>query len=181
MSETSLTDWLGHWRRLFHDFALERPFTPEDLEEIEARTHGIMKADLPIKQLEMSIRYAKGVGPKRALLLEKLGIRTIEDALWVLPWRYEDRSIISPIVDLVVGEKATVSGMVDRTTLRRIPRRNMTVVSVFVRDGAGSIEAVFFNQPYLEKTFQTGMRVLLSGLVSLSPVSYTHLTLPTKA
>ena len=96
---------------------------------------------------EMSIRYAKGVGPKRALLLEKLGIRTIEDALWVLPWRYEDRSVISSMVTLVPGEKATVAGLIDRTTLRRIPRRNMTLVSVFVRDEAGSVEAVFFNQP----------------------------------
>lgn len=41
---------------------------------------------------ETDVRFAKGVGPKRALLLEKLGIRTIEDALWFLPWRYEDRS-----------------------------------------------------------------------------------------
>lgn len=38
----------------FYDFAFERPFTPEDLEKIEARAHEIMKADLPIKRLEMS-------------------------------------------------------------------------------------------------------------------------------
>ncbi|MDT7042633.1 ATP-dependent DNA helicase RecG [Candidatus Nitronereus thalassa] len=123
---------------------------------------------------EVSIRYAKGVGPKRALLLEKLGIRTIEDALWVLPWRYEDRSVISSIFTLVAGERATVSGVVDRTTLRRIPRRNMTLVSVFVRDETGVIEVVFFNQPYLEKTFQSGMRVVLSGLVSVAPGRRAH-------
>lgn len=38
----------------YYDFAFERPFTPEDLEKIEARAHEIMKADLPIKRLEMS-------------------------------------------------------------------------------------------------------------------------------
>lgn len=38
----------------FYDFAFERPFTPEDLEKIEARAHEIMKADLPVKRLEMS-------------------------------------------------------------------------------------------------------------------------------
>jgi ATP-dependent DNA helicase RecG len=123
---------------------------------------------------EMSIRYAKGVGPKRALLLEKLGIRTIEDALWVLPWRYEDRSVISSMFTLVAGEKATVSGVVVRANLRRIPRRNMTLVSVFVRDETGSLEVVFFNQPYLEKTFQAGMRVVLSGLVSVAPGRRAH-------
>ena len=123
---------------------------------------------------EVSIRYAKGVGPKRALLFEKLGIRTIEDALWVLPWRYEDRSLISSMFTLVAGEKATVSGVVDRTTLRRIPKRNMTLVSVFVRDGTGSVEAVFFNQPYLEKTFKAGMQVVLSGMISVAPGRHTH-------
>lgn len=123
---------------------------------------------------EVSIRYAKGVGPKRALLLERLGIRTIEDALWVLPWRYEDRSVISPMFTLMVGEKATVSGVVGRTTLRRIPRRNMTLVSVFVRDETGSMEVVFFNQPYLEKTFQPGMHVVLSGAVSVAPGRRAH-------
>jgi len=123
---------------------------------------------------EISIRYAKGVGPKRALLFEKLGIRTIEDALWVLPWRYEDRSLISSMFTLVAGDKATVSGVVDRTTLRRIPRRNMTLVSVFVRDGTGSVEAVFFNQPYLEKTFKAGMQVVLSGMISVAPGRRTH-------
>lgn len=123
---------------------------------------------------EVSIRYAKGVGPKRALLLEKLGIRTVEDALWVLPWRYEDRSVISSMFALVVGEKATVSGIVDRTTLRRIPRRNMTLVSVFIRDETGFMEAVFFNQPYLEKTFQPGMRVVLNGAVSVAPGRRVH-------
>ena len=38
----------------FYDFAFERSFTPEDLEKIELRAHEIMKADLPIKRLEMS-------------------------------------------------------------------------------------------------------------------------------
>ena len=38
----------------YYDFAFERPFTPEDLEKIEARAHEIMQADLPIKRLEMS-------------------------------------------------------------------------------------------------------------------------------
>ncbi|MDA1303526.1 MAG: ATP-dependent DNA helicase RecG [Nitrospirae bacterium] len=123
---------------------------------------------------EVSIRFAKGVGPKRAMLLEKLGIRTVEDALWVLPWRYEDRSVISSMFTLVAGEKATVSGVVDRVMLRRIPRRNMTLVSVVVRDETGSLEVVFFNQPYLEKTFQVGMRVVLSGLVSVAPGRRAH-------
>ena len=126
---------------------------------------------------ELSIRYAKGVGPKRALLLEKLGVQTIEDALWMLPWRYEDRSVLSPIHALVPREKGTVSGVIDRTTLRRT--RQMTIVSVFVHDETGFLEAIFFNQPYLEKIFQVGRQVILSGLVRAASGRWTHLQMVT--
>ncbi|HNJ21213.1 MAG TPA: hypothetical protein PK589_16245, partial [Nitrospira sp.] len=47
--------------------------------------------------IESSIQFAKGVGPKRTLLLKRLGIQTIEEAIWTLPWRYDDRSTITPI------------------------------------------------------------------------------------
>jgi ATP-dependent DNA helicase RecG len=52
---------------------------------------------------EQPIRFAKGVGPKRTSLLQRFGIETVEDALWTLPWRYEDRSVMTPIGQLVPG------------------------------------------------------------------------------
>ncbi len=114
---------------------------------------------------ETDIRFAKGVGPKRALLLEKLGIRTIEDALWFLPWRYEDRSRIVSISQLVPGEKATIAGTIHHAGLRRTRRRNMTLFTMSVQDETGAVEVVFFNQPYLDDVLQNGLRVVLSGPV----------------
>ena len=114
---------------------------------------------------ETGIRFAKGVGPKRALLLEKLGIRTIEDALWFLPWRYEDRSRIVTISQLVPGEKATIAGTIHQAGLRRTRRRNMTLFTMTVRDETGAVEVVFFNQTYLGDVLQNGLRVVLSGPV----------------
>ena len=114
---------------------------------------------------ETDIRFAKGVGPKRALLLEKLGIRTIEDALWFLPWRYEDRSRIVSISQLVPGEKATIAGTIHQAGLRRTRRRNMTLFTMSVQDETGAVEVVFFNQPYLDGILQNGLRVVLSGPV----------------
>ena len=114
---------------------------------------------------ETDIRFAKGVGPKRALLLEKLGIRTIEDALWFLPWRYEDRSRIVSISQLVSGEKATIAGTIHQAKLRRTRRRNMTLFTMSVRDETGAVEVVFFNQNYLEGVLKNGLRVVLSGPV----------------
>ena len=114
---------------------------------------------------ETDIRFAKGVGPKRALLLEKFGIRTIEDALWFLPWRYEDRSRIVSISQLVSGEKATIAGTIHQAKLRRTRRRNMTLFTMSVRDETGAVEVVFFNQNYLEGVLKNGLRVVLSGPV----------------
>lgn len=118
---------------------------------------------------ETDVRFAKGVGPKRALLLEKLGIRTIEDVLWFLPWRYEDRSRIVSIAQLVPGEKATIAGTIHQAGLRRTRRRNMTLFTMSVRDETGAVEVVFFNQPYLDDVLQNGLRVVLSGPVVRHP------------
>ncbi len=118
---------------------------------------------------QTDIRFAKGVGPRRALLLEKLGIRTIEDALWFLPWRYEDRSRIVSISQLVPGEKATIAGTIHQAGLRRTRRRNMTLFTLSVRDKTGVVEVVFFNQNYLDGVLQNGLRVVLSGPVVAHP------------
>ena len=114
---------------------------------------------------EMDIRFVKGVGPRRAALFDKLGIRTIEDALWFLPWRYEDRSRIVPIEQLVPGEKATIAGTIYRPQLRRTSRRNMTLFTMAVRDETSGVEVVFFNQAYLESVLKSGSRVVLNGPV----------------
>jgi ATP-dependent DNA helicase RecG len=122
-----------------------------------------------------SIQYAKGVGPKRAVTLSRLGIRTVEDALWFLPWRYEDRSVIVPIGRLTAGRQATVCGLVQQVRLKQTARRRLTIVTADVRDQTGSVTALFFNQPYLEKLLQPGVRVMLSGPVTAGRGGWTDL------
>jgi ATP-dependent DNA helicase RecG len=112
------------------------------------------------------MRFVKGVGPKRAALLERVGIKTVEDALWFLPWRYEDRSEIVPISRLVPGVSATICGTVVECVMKPTRRRNFTVTEVLIEDATGSLHAVFFNQRYLETLFQPSVRVMLSGMVS---------------
>ncbi len=115
------------------------------------------------------IQYAKGVGPRRARLLEKLGIVTVEDALWFVPWRYDDRVEVHSIGNLLPGMKATIRGRVERCRINTTSRRRLVVVTIMVRDETGVIECVFFNQPYLENTFAAGVTVLLTGTVSPNP------------
>ena len=117
---------------------------------------------------DTSVQYAKGVGPHRAGLLKKLGVATIEDALWFLPWRYEDRSVVSSIGSLQPGMKATICGTIKGHSLHRTARRGLMVLKVMVHDGSGLLECVFFNQPYLEKIFVDDLQVLMNGTVTVN-------------
>ena len=109
------------------------------------------------------IQYARGVGPKRARLFEKLGVGTIEDLLWLLPWRYEDRAHLMAIGTLTPGVRATISGEVTQVTAKRTARRGFTILDVTVSDSSGSLQALYFNQPYLEKVLRAGTRVMMNG------------------
>lgn len=126
---------------------------------------------------DIPIQFARGVGPKRALLLERLGIKTVEDALWFLPWRYEDRSVVTPMGQLVPGKSATVCGIVSTSRLKRAGRRRLSILEVTVEDATGAVHVVFFNQPYLETQLAQGRRVMLSGLVSAGRKGWTDLGL----
>ena len=56
---------------------------------------------------QSELRYLKGVGPRRAAALEAQGLETVEDLLYVLPFRYEDRSNVKPISQLAPASSAS--------------------------------------------------------------------------
>lgn len=115
---------------------------------------------------EQPIQFVKGVGPKRALLLERLGIRTVEDLLWTLPWRYEDRTQVTRTTQLAPGTQAIVCGLVRKTALKKIPHRRLSILEIVIEDAVGTVVATAFNQPYLEEQLPVGTQVLMSGRVS---------------
>jgi len=114
--------------------------------------------------LETNIQYLKGVGPKRALLFNKLGIATVRDLLYYIPRRYLDRSLIKSIGEIKIGQSLTVSGQVADTGLVHT-RRNFTIFNLMVNDDTGYLLCKWFNQPYLKERFQVGDRIAVSGLV----------------
>ncbi|MBP8116118.1 MAG: ATP-dependent DNA helicase RecG [Nitrospira sp.] len=126
---------------------------------------------------DLPIQYAKGVGPKRTLLLEHLGVHTVEEALWALPWRYEDRSAITPVAELVPGAIQSVCGVITQAELTRARFRRLSILDVAVRDATGTVHAVFFNQPYLEDVLKEGVRVMVAGRVVAGRRGWTDLRL----
>jgi ATP-dependent DNA helicase RecG len=116
--------------------------------------------------LRTSSQYVKGVGPARQKLLSRLGISTVEDLVMHVPRGYFDRSDLVPIAAAAPGKTATVRGEVIAVHPRRLgPRRSMLTAAI--DDGTGALRLVFFNQPYLERAFRTGTRVIASGEVRL--------------
>ena len=105
----------------------------------------------------------KGIGPRRAEALEGAGLRTVEDFLLHLPFRYEDRSAFLPIAALRPGVRATVRGRVVNAVLRRTRARGLTIFEILVEDDSGSIRALFFNQPYLKTLLPRGRDLILYG------------------
>ena len=114
---------------------------------------------------EQPIRFVKGVGPKRTALLQRFRIDTIEDAFWTLPWRYEDRSVMTPIGQLVPGAEASICGTIIRSEAKKARSRRLSILDIVVEDATGRLQAVFFNQPFLEPVFTVGTSVMLTGRV----------------
>ncbi|MEI8010862.1 MAG: ATP-dependent DNA helicase RecG [Candidatus Omnitrophota bacterium] len=116
---------------------------------------------------EIPIQFLKGVGPSRAKLFVQLGVRSVEDLLYLFPRRYEDRRKMSPVNTLKPGEEYTVEGSVLAKGGRRTFFNKKHVFEMEMGDDHGRIHCVWFNQSYLDKYFHVGDKVVLHGRVDL--------------
>lgn len=117
-------------------------------------------------KLSDSIQYVKGVGPKKKVELNKLGIKTVYDLLTYYPRTYEDQSVLTKIADLKAGCQATVAGVIVNVSDRQGGRRGMTIITALIGDGSGFLQITWFNQKYLKKQLKPGSRVFVTGKVS---------------
>src|SRR5574342_182613 len=118
--------------------------------------------------LETPVEALKGIGPSRAERLARLGIRTVSQALLLLPRRYEDRRVLLFIGRLRLGAFQTVAGQVKAVGTGRT-RRGIPYTEMMLDDGTGTLLARWYRQPYLARTFRRGQRVILAGRVSPYP------------
>ncbi len=111
-----------------------------------------------------SIDVVKNIGKTRAEQLNKLGIETVEDLIEYYPRDYEDRSRFVPINEIEIGSVNTIRGRVlTSPEARRV--RTITIVGVRIADGTGSIECVWFNQPYVKNQLIVGKEYTFTGKV----------------
>ncbi|MCK4419454.1 ATP-dependent DNA helicase RecG [Candidatus Aerophobetes bacterium] len=118
--------------------------------------------DLP--NLNSSVRYAKGVGEKKAQLFKRLGISTIFDLLHHFPTHYEDRSHIVPIGHTLADKKQVIQGKILLVNQLKAGK-NLSILKVAVRDTTGIIYAIWYNQEYLSQYLKKEKELLVSGKV----------------
>lgn len=130
-----------------------------------------MSLDNKLSDVSRSLKLYEG-------RLNKLNIFTLWDLLFHLPFRYEDFSVVSPIAKLQEGQIVSVRGDILSINNDYTPY-SKKIQKALITDETGTIEATWFNQPFLLKVLKVGTTVSLSGKVtsfkgkrSLQPTEY---------
>ncbi len=116
--------------------------------------------------LKDSISSVTGIGAAKAKDFARLGLLTLEDALYDFPFRYDDLSHAVAIDNAVPGSKVTLQGTIASIETRRSQKSfRMMITEAIVEDGTGAIKAVWFHQGFLTKILKPGQVVSLAGKV----------------
>ncbi len=105
-----------------------------------------------------------GIGPSFAKRLERLELFNVGDLITHYPFRYDDLSHTSTVAEAQVGEKVTLTG--ELWSISNVYTRNRKILTkALLNDGGGTVELVWFNQPWLTKTLKSGDRIRVAGKV----------------
>ncbi len=115
---------------------------------------------------DSAVAYVKGVGSRRAVLFERLQIKSVGDLLYHFPRKYEDRRLMKTIGASAEGEKVCVLGRVLGYEELR-PRKGLIILKGLLQDQSGLLfYGIWFNQPYVKKQLLEGSELLLVGKIS---------------
>ena len=107
----------------------------------------------------------QGVGPKRAEELEKFGLKSVEDLLYHLPFRYDDRRQIKKISDAAIGQDENFVGEIRGLQKKYNPRRRAQLIVGSLVDGTGTLGLLWYRAPaYLSNSLARGQRLLVHGV-----------------
>jgi ATP-dependent DNA helicase RecG len=122
----------------------------------------------PLSLAATPVTALRGVGRKNAERLHRLGIESVQDLLFHLPVRYQDRTRVVPIGALRPGDQAVIQGSVEAADIRYGRRRSLLVR---LADGSGSVSLRFFHFGAAQKaTLARGSRLRCFGEVRPGPV-----------
>jgi ATP-dependent DNA helicase RecG len=114
-----------------------------------------------VLELSTPIKFVKRVGERIADDMAKRGVETVEDLLYHLPFRYEDRLNPLPMSALVAGTMSSVIGEVRGSVLLRT--RSGPIFEMTLGQGLSSLKCMWFNGTYLKDRFKLGQMVAVYG------------------
>ena len=128
-------------------------------------------ADCHMLELQTPVQFVKGVGPGRARDLAAKNIHTVEDLLYTLPYRYEDRTRFCPVRELRPGEKTSVLVEVMSTGLTVTRKSRLKIFDLSARDETGGVRCKWFHSEYLHRRriFRRGQQVIFHGKFEPAP------------
>ena len=126
--------------------------------------------------IQENVQFLKGVGPKKASILKKLGIENIYDLITYYPRRYEDQQNTTPIAELNVGETVNIQGKIVALAEKNT-RRGLKLLTIMLADNTGTIQLNFFNQAYLKKKLKSEQILFVHGKVSYAYGGYGNLAM----
>jgi ATP-dependent DNA helicase RecG len=121
----------------------------------------------PVDPLGASLQFLKGVGPRKAADLKRAGLVTVEDLLYRLPFRYEDRSRMEPIASLRPAARAAALGEVTSAAVTVTRRRHFKIFNAVLSDRSGSIRCTWMNQAFLADVIRPHLTIVVFGEVRL--------------
>lgn len=119
------------------------------------------------EQLATPVQFLKGVGPQRADLLERLGLRTARDLLFFFPRDYQDLNDLRGVSQLLEGEVVRIRGAVAEVE-QRTAASGTHILGVLVRCTDGCVRLLWFNQAYMRQRFALGQEVVITGKPKLN-------------
>ena len=117
--------------------------------------------------LATPLQFLKGVGPRKAADLKRAGLVTVEDLLYRLPFRYEDRSRMQAIASLRPGQRTAVLGEIKSAHLATTRRRGFRIFHAVLGDASGAIRCTWMNQAFLAEIIKPHLQVVVFGDVKL--------------
>jgi ATP-dependent DNA helicase RecG len=151
---------LGRWAGIELEIPKAEPEPPRPPRETAAKPEPSPQRT----SLASPVEELHGVSDNYARRLERLGVSTIQDLLYLFPRRYDDFSALKTVDKLEYGEEVTIIGTV-RETRERTGKKGQSIVTSQVSDGTGIIQITWFNQPYLAKRLKPGRQIVISGKV----------------
>lgn len=118
-------------------------------------------------ELDTSLQYIKGVGPKLVNTLLKVDLKDVKDALFYFPRQYEDRRTIPKIAEAKKEDSMFFVGTV-LWTKKEFTGNRKKIFKIGISDGTGDLSCIFFNQHFLSTSIKAGKKVFVKGKVEFN-------------